>query len=77
MPIEFNCSHCDQLLRVPDGRGGQRARCPQCKKQWEWTSCIPYAGGCSSRSPHLDWYHGLDEWLEEELSEIKVEVLEE
>ena len=32
MSIEFNCSHCGQLLRVPDGRGGQRARCPQCQQ---------------------------------------------
>lgn len=45
-------------------------RCPSCKKQWMDTQCIPYAGGCSAWSPYLDWYHHLDDWLEEEMGEI-------
>lgn len=48
-------------------------RCPRCRKQWEWTACIPHAGGCPATSPHLDWYHGLDDWLVEMLEEIEVE----
>ncbi|PHN06186.1 hypothetical protein [Flavilitoribacter nigricans] len=47
-------------------------RCPACKKQWEWTQCVVHAGGCLAMSPHLDWYRGLDEWLEEEISKIEV-----
>jgi uncharacterized membrane protein len=30
MPIEFRCTHCDRLLRVPDGTEGKDAKCPQC-----------------------------------------------
>ena len=32
-------------------------RCPNCGKVWDDTQCI----GCEEWSPHLDWYHGLDE----------------
>jgi hypothetical protein len=46
------------------------ARCPVCAKQWEYTQCIPHRGGCVAMSPHLDWYKGLDRWLEEELASI-------
>jgi phage FluMu protein Com len=30
MPIEFRCTHCDRLLRTPDGTEGKEAKCPQC-----------------------------------------------
>jgi hypothetical protein len=30
MPIEFRCTQCDRLLRVPDGTSGKDAKCPQC-----------------------------------------------
>lgn len=30
MSIEFNCSACGKLLRVPEGSGGKQARCPHC-----------------------------------------------
>ncbi len=30
MPIEFNCSGCGKLLRVPDEFAGRQARCPHC-----------------------------------------------
>ena len=30
MAIEFRCSQCSQLLRVPDDRAGKNARCPKC-----------------------------------------------
>ena len=30
MPIEFRCSGCDKLLRVPDANAGKQARCPEC-----------------------------------------------
>jgi len=36
-------------------------RCPRCKKVWEKTQCIKYAGGCHAWSHHLDWYKGLDD----------------
>ena len=31
MPIEFNCTQCSQLLRVPDNSAGKSARCPKCQ----------------------------------------------
>jgi DNA-directed RNA polymerase subunit RPC12/RpoP len=31
MPIEFRCSECQQLLRVPDDSAGKSARCPKCQ----------------------------------------------
>jgi phage FluMu protein Com len=30
MPIEFRCTNCEQLLRVPDDAAGKNARCPKC-----------------------------------------------
>ena len=30
MPIEFRCSGCNQLLRVPETAAGQQAKCPNC-----------------------------------------------
>jgi DNA-directed RNA polymerase subunit RPC12/RpoP len=31
MTIEFRCSQCSQLLRVPDDAAGKNARCPKCQ----------------------------------------------
>ena len=31
MPIEFRCSQCGQLLRVPETATGKSARCPKCQ----------------------------------------------
>lgn len=31
MPIEFRCSSCNKLLRVPDGSEGKKAQCPDCQ----------------------------------------------
>jgi len=31
MPIEFRCSQCGQLLRVPEDAAGKSARCPKCQ----------------------------------------------
>lgn len=42
MPIEFNCQHCNKLLRVSDESAGARAKCPQCQSIMQ----IP-AGGAS------------------------------
>lgn len=30
MPIEFRCSSCQALLRVPDSAAGRQAKCPTC-----------------------------------------------
>ncbi len=30
MTIEFRCTQCDKLLRVPAGSEGKKAKCPQC-----------------------------------------------
>ncbi len=31
MPIEFRCSQCGQLLRVPEAAASKSARCPKCQ----------------------------------------------
>ena len=31
MPIEFHCSGCNKLLRVPDNSAGRKAQCPSCE----------------------------------------------
>src|SRR5690242_15410121 len=31
MTIEFHCSQCNQLLRVPETAIGKQARCPECQ----------------------------------------------
>ena len=58
-------------------------RCPNCKKVWDHTQCLGPDGGCNEWSPHLDWYHGLEEivqrlkeeilesWKQEELVEVE------
>lgn len=30
MPIQFQCTECDNMLEVPDGSEGQQAKCPSC-----------------------------------------------
>ena len=35
------------------------AICPQCKKKWLKTQCPEFKGGCSSFSPHDEWYEVL------------------
>ncbi|MEO5684127.1 MAG: hypothetical protein ABIQ88_15900 [Chitinophagaceae bacterium] len=47
------------------------ARCPGCGKVWQYTQCIQHAGGCHSRSPHLNWYKGLDDIIEQLKEEVK------
>jgi len=50
------------------------AKCPDCGKQWTHTACIPFAGGCRAMPPHVDWYHNLDGWLEDEIKELDKEL---
>lgn len=33
MAIEFNCSYCSALIRVPDNAGGGKGRCPKCARR--------------------------------------------
>lgn len=32
MPIEFDCPHCDEMLRTPDDTAGRTATCPSCRE---------------------------------------------
>ena len=48
-------------------------RCPRCGKNWEYTQCIPHRGGCPDWSLHIDWYRDLDDWLQEEVENLKQE----
>lgn len=47
MPIEFRCSQCNKLLRVPDETAGQQAKCPECGA----LMLIPAASPPPSSSP--------------------------
>jgi len=80
--VEILCPKCDWK---PDGQAwwictcGHQwntfetgARCPSCKTQWDVTQCPTDGGGCGVKSPHLDWYRGLDDWLIEELEQLTV-----
>jgi hypothetical protein len=40
-------------------------RCPSCSKEWEYTQCVDFAGGCNDFAPHMEWYQGLDKVVEE------------
>jgi hypothetical protein len=50
--------------------------CPSCGKEWEFTQCVDFAGGCNHISPHLDWYSNLRQIASEALEVLyeKVEV---
>ena len=47
-------------------------QCPSCKKIWLHTQChsIP---GCGQWSPHLDWYHDLNEALSSQIEELHIQ----
>ncbi|WP_207497067.1 hypothetical protein [Aridibaculum aurantiacum] len=64
---EWMCE-CGHVWNTFDTGG----RCPSCKKVWDHTQCIGPEGGCDQWSPHLDWYHG----LEEIVRKLKEEILE-
>jgi hypothetical protein len=44
-------------------------RCPECGLVQTHTRCLPRAGGCGVESPHLDWYAGLGQAVDEMLDE--------
>ena len=46
MAIEFRCSQCNQLLRVPDDSVGRSARCPKCQSLMQ----VPAARAAQSSS---------------------------
>ena len=76
MELKVCCPQCGWL---PDGEAywtcrscsydwdvfSTGGRCPRCDFEHQFTECIGWAGGCDEMSPHLDWYQGLDEGLEE------------
>ncbi len=63
------CSQCHHIWNTFD----TAAQCPSCGFQHEYTSCIPYAGGCYAYEPHVDWYKNLDDIVQEELNEVMIE----
>jgi hypothetical protein len=51
MPIEFRCTQCGQMLRVPDDSSGKAARCPKCQALMtvpSASSAAPIAAGSFS-----------------------------
>ncbi|RYU96715.1 hypothetical protein [Emticicia agri] len=61
--------HCGHIWNTFETIG----RCPSCHYQHEYTQCVPHAGGCDKKSPHLDWYEGLDKIVEEFIEEVFAE----
>jgi hypothetical protein len=53
MPISFACPKCTKSLKVPDGLGGQRARCPYCGERvvTPGASTIPIAAHAPDGDP--------------------------
>ncbi len=55
MAIEFRCSQCNQLLRVPDDSAGKNARCPKCQSLMTVPAAgptqTPLSGAATSFSP--------------------------
>src|SRR5207237_7773150 len=55
MTIEFRCSQCSQLLRVPDTAAGKNARCPKCQALMlvpaESVTAPPPMGGGATSAP--------------------------
>ena len=47
MTIEFRCSQCNQLLRVPDTSAGKNARCPKCSALMQ----VPSGGSLGAAAP--------------------------
>jgi phage FluMu protein Com len=47
MTIEFRCSQCNQLLRVPDSSAGKNARCPKCSALMQ----VPSSEGFGAAAP--------------------------
>ena len=33
MAIQFNCPHCQMMLKAESNFAGKRAKCPQCNKE--------------------------------------------
>ena len=48
MAIEFRCSQCNQLLRVPDDSVGRSARCPKCQSLMQVPAPIAAASGTAA-----------------------------
>ena len=48
--------------------------CPECKHRHQDTQCIEPAGGCTTMSPHIDWYEGMDRLVDEFLEEDLVPI---
>ncbi len=61
--------HCGHRWNTFETAG----RCPQCGQHWKDTQCVPHKGGCWAWSPHIDWYHDLDQWLQDEWEETMKE----
>ena len=52
-------------------------RCPECLKDHEEIKCPESAGGCGTKSPIMDWFGNLTEWLYHELHELNTSIRKE
>ena len=46
--------------------------CPACAKKWLHTKCQTLKA-CGKWSPHIEWYHDLDEALSAQLEELNIQ----
>ena len=53
MPIDFRCTHCSALLRVPDESVGKQAKCPKCQNVVTITAATGPTPAAPSPSPDL------------------------
>jgi phage FluMu protein Com len=51
MAIEFKCSQCGKLLRVPDGSAGKKAKCPSCEAVVEVPAPTPPPAADDQQKP--------------------------
>lgn len=53
MTIEFQCQHCDKVLKTSDDKGGRKAKCPQCGEPVD----VPLPSDFTKSNDH---FHGFD-----------------
>ena len=65
MAIEFQCEHCEKIIRAPDERGGSMGQCPHCGH----SMYIPLPSGEESEALELEEISPEDEARRQELME--------
>ena len=59
--------HCGHVWNTFETAG----RCPECHFQHNYSQCVAHAGGCTHYSLLLDWYHGLDQAVDDLVETVR------